>query len=300
MDAPLLLVDADVARRAALEQAAAAAGFDVVVAASARAGLEIAGAVEPGCVVAELELPDHDGVWLTTALRATPSVAITPVVLVTSSEGNATRVLKSGADVLIERPLDVRTVLAQVEALAAMARRIKDRRAISSMLRRSATDEGVLEFDRGAPFSGDLAAMPTATALTVLELDQRSGVLELRAPDRTEMSIDIASGFVLGGVLGARSLDPAQAIREALSYRSGRFEFHGGPHRPAPQGVRPTTRHLLTAIDESDQALAATPSAAKPVAPPRPHAARKITLPSQRPAELAALPKGEPPKPRGS
>lgn len=161
------------------------------------------------------------------------------------------RALQSGINLLLDKPIEAAVLVAQVRALVSMAGRLRDRGAISSMLRRASLDDSPSTGLPGAQFVGDIAAMPPATALTILEIDRRTGTLEMRAPGRPALSIQLASGFVLGGQLGGAPLEPVDAIREALGMKRGRFEFQARPSRPAPPGLMPTTRQLWVAIDEA-------------------------------------------------
>jgi CheY-like chemotaxis protein len=252
-DGPILLVDRDAAFRHTVERTAEGFGLRVVVAADARRGLEIAEAAEPCCAVIELELLGRDGLWLANELRARPALSTTPIVLLTANDDVLLRLraLQGGIDLLLDKPIEPAVLIAQVRAILEMAGRLRDRGAISSMLRRAALDESPSSGGPGAPFTGEIATMPPATALTILEIDRRTGSLELRATGRPPLVVDVASGFVLGGQLGPRPLEPAEAIREALGMKRGRFEFRAQASRPAPPGLLATTRQLWLAIEEA-------------------------------------------------
>jgi CheY-like chemotaxis protein len=264
-DAPILLVDRDAEFRHRVERTAEGFGLRVVVAAEARRGLEIARAAQPACAIVELELgpaaadrgsrsgEEKDGLWLAAELRLLPDLAGAPIVLLTSNDDVLVRLraLQGGIDLLLDKPIEAAVLVAQVRALVTMAARIRDRGAISSMLRRAALDDSPSMAGPSASFVGEIAAMPPATALTILEIDQRTGALEMRGAGRPALTLELASGFVLGGDLGGKPLESVEAIREALGMKRGRFEFRARPSRPAPPGLMPTTRQLWMAIDEA-------------------------------------------------
>ncbi len=236
-EAPILLVDRDAAFRHKVEQTAEGFGLRVVVAADARHGLEIAEAAEPACAIVELDLaPGKDGLWLAAELRARPDLGGMPVVILCASDDVLIRLraLQSGIDLLLDKPIEPAVLVAQVRALVSMAGRLRDRGAISSMLRRASLDDSPSSVGPGAPFVGDIAAMPPATALTILEIDRRTGTLEMRVAGRPALVIELASGFVLGGQLGGAPLEPVDAIREALGMKRGE-----GPssRKPEPPGA---------------------------------------------------------------
>jgi hypothetical protein len=107
--------------------------------------------------------------------------------------------------------------------------------------------------------------VPAGSILSTLELGHRSGevVLTSRGIARRRLSLTIAAGALIGGKLDATSLTPLEAMRLALGWEGGRFEFVPGPHRPPPPGATvgelllealhsraPTTwRDLLDGVD---------------------------------------------------
>ena len=137
----------------------------------ARAGFQRACDSLPDAVVCSVVLPDIDGFWVARRLRTEVGpVSKTPLVLVGEADDKDARIqgLQVGADVLLERPVTNDEIVAQVEALVAMARRFRH--------------EGGEEQSApslAAAFRGDLSNFPLASVLMMLEMERRTGSLEV-------------------------------------------------------------------------------------------------------------------------
>ena len=84
MPARLLLVD-DVARNLQLLEACLAPlGHELLLAGSGAEALQLFAKVEPDLVLLDLQMPDMDGLQLARAIKADPSLATIPLVLLTS------------------------------------------------------------------------------------------------------------------------------------------------------------------------------------------------------------------------
>lgn len=214
-----------------------AAGFELVECSTARAGLNACCALEPDCLLTALRLNDFDGFWLIEAIRAQPGeVGAIPVVAMAprnlpKRQGNddpvRVQALRAGADVVLQKPLEVIEVMAQVQALIALTTRMGARRR-----RLPGLDEDEL-------LAGDLEQTPAAGVLTLLELEQRSGELHLtiRADPRRRLILTLASGALIGGWIDNSPLMPLEAMRMALRWEGRRFEFVPGPAQTPSQGA---------------------------------------------------------------
>ena len=114
--APLLLVvddDAEFARGLASELAAQ--GYETVMAADGRQGLEVFSARHPDLVVTDDAMPRLDGFGLIEAIRRADWTPII-VLSVRGSERNQIRALNLGADDYMTKPLSFPVLLARVRA----------------------------------------------------------------------------------------------------------------------------------------------------------------------------------------
>jgi len=92
----------------------AAAGHDVIDAASGLEGVRLATQSPPDLVIVDLNIPDLDGYEVALRLRGTQSLVGVPIVAITA-EGDRETSLAVGCDGFIEKPIDVRRFPAQIE-----------------------------------------------------------------------------------------------------------------------------------------------------------------------------------------
>jgi two-component system, OmpR family, alkaline phosphatase synthesis response regulator PhoP len=101
--------------RAYLEQA----GFQVLTCADGETTLHMLRRERPDLVVLDLMLPGRDGWDITRLVRADPSLAATPIIMLTARVDDADKIigLELGADDYITKPFSPREVVARVRAL---------------------------------------------------------------------------------------------------------------------------------------------------------------------------------------
>lgn len=248
----LVVVDRNAWVHRSIAAEGSAEGFEVVSCTTARGALSLCCALEPVCVVAELALPDHDGLWLVSQLRAQPSeVAAAPFVMTSSDYQEETRIqaLRTGADVFLPKPFNPVELIVQVRALLMLAARIKLHRAPILPVHPAAPD------GHERAIIGDLDRISVATALTSLELDKRSGHLILAGglEGRRRLQLTLASGALIGGLSGGVPFGALEALREALRWSGKRFEFWPSD-RIAPPSSATSIRELVLAAVRLDEA----------------------------------------------
>jgi two-component system, OmpR family, KDP operon response regulator KdpE len=111
----VLLVEDERHIRRFLRTSLEAEGWRVFEAETLRQGLVDAATRKPDLVIADLGLPDGDGVDLIRELRTWSSVPVL-VLSARSDEGDKVRALDAGADDYIEKPFGVSELLARVRA----------------------------------------------------------------------------------------------------------------------------------------------------------------------------------------
>lgn len=227
----VLVVEGDEPASASLARLLRGAGYDVLVAFTARDGYAKAAEAEPDCVVSNAELPDIDGAWLVRSVRADPGgVALVPVVLLVAPGDveTAVRGLRVGADACLPAPPNPMVLVAQVEALLAMKRRLQERR-----------DSIIPQSVRAPPaLRGNLEQMSLATVLMVIEMERRSGRLNVESEDGRKAVFAISEATFVVTTIDGRLFDHASALRQVLAWPRGRFWFTGSekPETPNPQG----------------------------------------------------------------
>ena len=192
-------------------------GLTVDVYGEARDGFAKTCAMLPDCVVCSLELPDIDGIWLARRLRTESGpVSKTPIILIGELVDKDARIqaFHAGADVVLARPIANADVVAQVEALMAIPRRMaRD------------TDGPPSSVSSTSAIRGDLAMFPLASLLMMLEMERRTGVVEVVSSSGRRSQLTLAYGLFAATELDRVVGEPIAVLREVLSWRAGRFSY---------------------------------------------------------------------------
>ena len=93
------------------------AGFEVVCAGSGEEGVEVARAARPDVVLMDIGLPGMSGVEALAALRAAGVAAPVCALTAYAMKDDRARLLGAGFDAYLEKPISVRELPGQVEAL---------------------------------------------------------------------------------------------------------------------------------------------------------------------------------------
>jgi len=216
------------------------AGYEVHLANEARAGFEKVRALQPDCILCDVNLPDIDGFWVARRVRTEPSpVATAPFLFLTNAEDTESRLqgLNVGADIYLTRPFHDEEVVAQVSALIDMANRLREQRE-------TFTSDGPIS-SPGAAFTGDVAQMSVATVLTLLELERRSGHLKVRSDSGRVALLELQQGTLAGATMDELAAEPTLVLRETLRWKKGRFTFRSAETMPASGGTRQAIGGLL-------------------------------------------------------
>lgn len=181
----------------------------------------------PDIVLAELAVPEGEGLDLLRALRARPETATIPVLLLSGRIGlhQLGEALESGSDDLLVKPFSSRELVARVEARLALAH---------ARRRQQAQREAALEISQAA-----LADHETADVLLSVVRQAR----RLVAADGATIALPTAEGplrvAAADGATGPRVAGVALDARhspEALVLRTGRLRVLAGPPRAAAWG----------------------------------------------------------------
>jgi CheY-like chemotaxis protein len=125
----ILLVEDNALNRRLVEVTLGARGHQVVEADSVPAARTALSVALPDVVLLDIELPGGGGELLLREIRSDPARAHLPVVAVTAlaMRGDRERLMRSGFDAYISKPIDVGTFASQIEAIASKKEPIPDR-----------------------------------------------------------------------------------------------------------------------------------------------------------------------------
>lgn len=118
---PVLVIDDDPDVRELLRANLTRAGFEVVLAQDGREGIELAQVRRPGLILLDLMMPGVDGFSVLQALKQNSATLEVPVVAMTGHDDvrlrARARLLSLGAADLVAKPLDMKSLLAEVQIL---------------------------------------------------------------------------------------------------------------------------------------------------------------------------------------
>lgn len=162
----------------------------------------------PDVILTDVQMPRMDGWQLLRLIRSRPALAATPVVFLTSLDGDAERLrgYQLGVDVYVPKPFNPEELLIRVRRLV--------RKALPDPAR-----------PNGVDLKGDLEHVSAASLLSFLEIEKKTGVL-LIVGDRVAR-LFVKNGVPLRAELeGQRSALPSRAVvHEVLGWTSGQFEL---------------------------------------------------------------------------
>jgi CheY-like chemotaxis protein len=116
--ASILYVEDNLSNQLLIQFTLSQAGHQVTLASSARPALQAIRQSRPDLILMDIALPGQDGLSLTRQLKADPQTQAIPVVALTARamQGDRELCLEAGCSGYIAKPIDVTTIVSQVEA----------------------------------------------------------------------------------------------------------------------------------------------------------------------------------------
>jgi len=92
------------------------AGYDVIEAVDGVSGFQMVQDAQPALVLMDVNLPDVDGLEVTSRIKATPGIASVPVIALTANamHGDRERCIAAGCDGYIPKPITKNELLSTV------------------------------------------------------------------------------------------------------------------------------------------------------------------------------------------
>jgi two-component system, cell cycle response regulator DivK len=113
---PILIVDDNPVNLKLARILLTAEGYEVRTAAAAEEALEVLDAYRPRLILMDIQLPGMDGLELTRRLKGDPRMREVVILAMTAyaMKGDRERVLAAGCDGYIAKPIDTRTLAAEI------------------------------------------------------------------------------------------------------------------------------------------------------------------------------------------
>ncbi len=219
-------------------------GYSVETAVDGEDALACALARPPDLLITDIMMPKIDGWSLVRQLRAHTELAMLPVIFLTalSSEDDRIRGFRLGADDYVTKPF-------RFEEL--------DLRVAKTLRRTAQTVQETREQLTGSGLRGDLSQVGLSSLLVLIEMERKTGLLRLRAPEGPTAQVLVRDGKVVHARLDdiEEPVD-AECVYYLLTWNAGEFEFLACVVEGVDR-VNVSTTHLLMEgarlIDESSE-----------------------------------------------
>lgn len=209
--------------------------YDVVVCTEAREGYKRAAEENFDCIVCNPDLPDIDGLWLVRRIRTENGpISRVPILFVGEVPEQDLRVqaFHVGVDAFLRSPVTNDEIVAQIDALLALSRRLGGSPSVPP-----------LSMSAFAALRGDLSSFPLASILMMLELERRSGTVDVVATSGKRAALTITEGLFANTEIDGATKSAIEVLREVLSWRAGFFAY-----LPKESATLPAPRASVGAI----------------------------------------------------
>lgn len=236
------------------------AGYEVITAILANEGFEKAVEMQPDCIVCDVDLPDENGFWVARNIRSHPTtVSVCPFLFLSGLDDREHRLegFQVGGDVYLTKPFRIDEVVAQVGALLQMADRMRASRGPVPSIPPPTMEAAMV---------GDLSQVSIATVLTLLDMERRSGRLEVTSGSEKAMFV-VSSGNITQAKHAGEVREPLDLIRAVLAWKKGRFTFKPDAEDAGHMQNSSINALLMEAVRLEDELRVARPisSSAPPV-----------------------------------
>jgi DNA-binding response OmpR family regulator len=188
-------------------------GYSVETAVDGEDALARALARTPDLLITDVMMPKMDGWSLVRQLRSHGELAMLPVIFLTalSSEDDRIRGFRLGADDYVTKPF-------RFEEL--------DLRVAKTLRRTQQVAQETREQLGGTSLRGDMSQVGLSSLLILIEMERKTGLLTLRAPNGPSAQILVREGKVVHARLDdAEQPVDADCVYYLLTWGSGEFEF---------------------------------------------------------------------------
>lgn len=122
--ARILYIEDNLANRELVKRILEIEGYEVLEAEDGYAGYEAALSLEPDLILMDINLPEIDGLTLTTRLRQHDRLRDVPIIALTANvmKGDREKTLAAGCDGYIRKPVDVDELPVEVERFLKLSR----------------------------------------------------------------------------------------------------------------------------------------------------------------------------------
>jgi DNA-binding response OmpR family regulator len=217
------------------------AGYEVYTAENGDEGIEKVNSVKPDLVISDVMMPQTDGIEFCWMVRENSEIPMVPFIFLTSlsDQDMEIRGFRAGADEYLVKPVDRKVLLEKVETLLSRAKRVQ-----------TVENEQVSQM-KG--FEGNLADLSLVEMVQLLNLNKRSGRMEVMAEEKGEII------FEKGEMIFARvaeNIMGEDAINRMVTFKEGLFKFEPAVDKKVERNIQGSTMNVLLEacrlMDEAD------------------------------------------------
>lgn len=119
----ILIVEDNEFNRDMLSRRLVRKGYEVLLAEDGNSGIKLARTAKPDLILMDVSLPDVDGLEITRQLKAAEPTRRIPIIVITAHAmvGDRQQSLEAGADDYHMKPVELATLLTQIQALLGRA-----------------------------------------------------------------------------------------------------------------------------------------------------------------------------------
>lgn len=234
----VLVVDDDPLIRTQTAQLMRADGYDVLEAANGAEALTIAINEQVALIISDVNMPVVDGWQFLRLARRRPELNDVPVLFHTTLSGEADRFrgYALGVDDYVDKPATPQDLAERVERVLSRRRQVSAEQRSELQLR------------------GDCAHVAVATLLSLLEMEQRTGVLSLhRTGERAELELSSGRITAVRITPAAGERDDLARILRVLDWRDGEFELRKADIQPGSREGLRASHALLQHAQRCDE-----------------------------------------------
>ena len=231
-------------------------GYTVETAIDGEDALHRALARVPDLLITDVMMPKLDGWALVRQLRSHPELAMLPVIFLTalSSEDDRIHGFRLGADDYVTKPF-------RFEEL--------DLRVAKTLRRTQVTLQETRDQLGGPSLRGDLSQVGLSSMLILIELERKTGLLQVRSLDGESAQILVRDGKVVHARLDqVEEPVDAECVYYLLTWGAGEFEFIACLVEGVDRVNVSTTHLLMEAARLIDESREPTTSSASIKIPP--------------------------------
>ncbi|WP_372369373.1 response regulator [Candidatus Uabimicrobium sp. HlEnr_7] len=249
----IMTVDDDPIIRLALKKILQRDNCTVTEASDGQEALEKIRSQKPNLVILDIHMPRMTGWQLIRNLRTNPIFSLIPVIFLSAvtPQQNQLQGFRLGADTYIEKPFSPKQIItATIDTL----KKSQEFRAqfnitnqddsfpeeeVNQYIEESDEILSIDEFEamenlpKTSPvqtiLSGSLKQIGLSSVLSMINLEQKTGILILHNPDNTQqVEVSLVNGEVYQASSTYINLENEEAIYNALTWKSGKFAFYYG------------------------------------------------------------------------